>query len=37
MYNRYVDALATIAPDDPARYAQHADQIVAAGYLAAVP
>jgi uncharacterized peroxidase-related enzyme len=37
MFNRYVDGLATIAPDDPAMYAQHADQIVAAGYLAAAP
>ena len=37
MYNRYVDGLATIAPDDPAIYAQHAGQIVTAGYLPAAP
>jgi uncharacterized peroxidase-related enzyme len=37
MYNRYVDGLATIAPEDPAAYAQNADQIVASGYLAAAP
>ena len=33
MYNRYVDGLATIAPEDPALYAQQADRIVANGYL----
>jgi uncharacterized peroxidase-related enzyme len=36
MYNRYVDGLATIAPDDPAAYADMADRIVSGGYLAAV-
>jgi uncharacterized peroxidase-related enzyme len=35
MFNRYVDGLATIAPEDPAGYAIAADQIVAYGY--AVP
>ncbi|MFC4535385.1 carboxymuconolactone decarboxylase family protein [Sphaerisporangium dianthi] len=34
MYNRYVDGLATIAPDDPASYAARAKRIVADGYLA---
>ncbi|MET8161495.1 carboxymuconolactone decarboxylase family protein [Sphaerisporangium sp. NPDC005289] len=34
MYNRYVDGLATIAPDDPASYAARAERIVADGYLA---
>jgi len=33
MYNRYVDGLATIAPDDEAMYAQNAERIVAIGYL----
>jgi uncharacterized peroxidase-related enzyme len=37
MYNRYVDGLATIAPDDPAGYQAAAELIVAHGYLAAVP
>nr|BFE85232.1 hypothetical protein GCM10020093_078330 [Planobispora longispora] len=32
MYNRYVDGLATVAPDDPAAYARAAEQIVAVGY-----
>lgn len=36
MYNRYVDGLATIAPEDPAAYAQSAELIVASGYLAAL-
>jgi uncharacterized peroxidase-related enzyme len=35
MYNRYVDGLATVAPDDPAAYAADADHIVANGYVAA--
>lgn len=35
MYNRYVDGLATVAPDDPAAYAQSADLIVTSGYLSA--
>jgi len=34
MFNRYVDGLATIAPDDPAVYAARAERIVAHGYLA---
>jgi uncharacterized peroxidase-related enzyme len=33
MYNRYVDGLATIAPDDPVAYAVVADRIVSGGYL----
>ncbi|WP_433247157.1 carboxymuconolactone decarboxylase family protein [Streptosporangium sp. CA-135522] len=34
MYNRYVDGLATIAPDDPASYAERAQRIASDGYLA---
>jgi uncharacterized peroxidase-related enzyme len=34
MFNRYVDGLATIAPDDPDLYATRAQRIVADGYLA---
>ncbi|WP_031157891.1 carboxymuconolactone decarboxylase family protein [Streptosporangium roseum] len=34
MYNRYVDGLATIAPDDPASYTARAQRIVSDGYLA---
>jgi uncharacterized peroxidase-related enzyme len=34
MYNRYVDGLATIAPDDPAFYAMGAQAIVEYGYTA---
>jgi uncharacterized peroxidase-related enzyme len=34
MFNRYVDGLATAAPEDPAAYARGADRIVSAGYLA---
>ena len=34
MFNRYVDGLATIAPDDPALYDARAQRIVADGYLA---
>jgi uncharacterized peroxidase-related enzyme len=34
MFNRYVDGLATIAPDDPGLYAERAQKIVANGYLA---
>ena len=34
MYNRYVDGLATVAPDDPAAYAAGAEHLVSAGYLA---
>lgn len=34
MFNRYVDGLATIAPEDPDLYATRAQRIVADGYLA---
>jgi uncharacterized peroxidase-related enzyme len=34
MFNRYVDGLATIAPDDPAVYQMRAKHIVEDGYLA---
>jgi uncharacterized peroxidase-related enzyme len=34
MLNRYVDGLATIAPDDPALYAAGAERLVKHGYLA---
>ncbi|MGC1285563.1 MAG: peroxidase-related enzyme [Streptosporangiaceae bacterium] len=34
MFNRYVDGLATIAPDDPAMYAAGAQRLVTHGYLA---
>ena len=37
MYNRYVDGLATFAPQDPAVYAARADRIVTFGYLALRP
>jgi uncharacterized peroxidase-related enzyme len=33
MFNRYVDGLATIAPDDPAAYAAGAQHLVHEGYL----
>ena len=33
MFNRYVDGLATIAPDDPAAYAAGAQRLVTQGYL----
>lgn len=33
MYNRYVDGLATLAPEDPQRYTQAAERIVNQGYL----
>ena len=33
MYNRYVDGLATIAPDDPALYAAGAQRLIKDGYL----
>jgi uncharacterized peroxidase-related enzyme len=33
MLNRYVDGLATIAPDDPAVYAAGAERLISAGYL----
>jgi uncharacterized peroxidase-related enzyme len=32
MYNRYVDGLATVLPDDPARYAESARRVVEVGY-----
>jgi hypothetical protein len=34
MFNRYVDGLATIAPDDPEAYAAGAQRLVTHGYLA---
>ena len=34
MYNRYVDGLGTVAPNDPARYASAAERIIQFGYLA---
>ena len=34
MFNRYVDGLATIAPQDPARYAAGAQRLIREGYLA---
>jgi uncharacterized peroxidase-related enzyme len=37
MYNRYVDGLATVAPEDPAVYTAVADYVVANGYVAPVP
>jgi uncharacterized peroxidase-related enzyme len=33
MFNRYVDGLATITPDDPALYAAGAQRLIAYGYL----
>jgi hypothetical protein len=33
MYNRYVDGLATFAPDDPENYAERARALVEHGYL----
>lgn len=36
MYNRYVDGLAAVTPDDPDGYAQTAEIIVNHGYLTAV-
>ena len=32
MYNRYVDGLATLAPDDPTAYEQMAGKVVESGY-----
>ncbi|MFC7220972.1 carboxymuconolactone decarboxylase family protein [Streptomyces polyrhachis] len=37
MYNRYVDALGTLTPQDPAAYAEMAGFITAHGYTAAAP
>ncbi|MBO3747652.1 carboxymuconolactone decarboxylase family protein [Streptosporangiaceae bacterium NEAU-GS5] len=34
MFNRYVDGLATFAPDDPTAYSSRAKRIVSDGYLA---
>jgi hypothetical protein len=34
MFNRYVDGLATIAPEDPALYAAGAQRLVQQGYIA---
>ncbi len=34
MFNRYVDGLATTAPDDPAPYAAGAQRLIMHGYLA---
>lgn len=34
MFNRYVDGLGTLAPDDPAQYAESARRIVEVGYQA---
>jgi hypothetical protein len=36
MYNRYVDGLAIVAPEDPAAYAATTDLIVTDGYMAAL-
>ena len=36
MFNRYVDGLATVAPEDPANYRQRADLFVQNGYLPTV-
>ena len=33
MFNRYVDGLATTAPDDPAVYAAGAQRLVTQGYM----
>jgi len=33
MYNRYVDGLATWAPDDPAAYREPGAQLAREGYL----
>ena len=33
MYNRYVDGLATLLPDDPSHYDRHARALAAGGYL----
>ena len=33
MFNRYVDGLATVTPDDPARYAAGAQRLISQGYL----
>jgi AhpD family alkylhydroperoxidase len=33
MFNRYVDGLATLTPENPAAYAQHAKNLAQGGYL----
>ena len=33
MFNRYVDGLATVAPEDPERYAAGAQRLITHGYL----
>jgi hypothetical protein len=33
MFNRYVDGLATLAPEQPEVYAQHAKHLAEGGYL----
>ncbi len=37
LFNRYVDGLATVAPDDPAVYATGAQRLVRDGYLPPPP
>lgn len=37
MYNRYVDGLATLTPDDPDGYAAMAERIVSHGYSSSLP
>src|SRR4051794_8920858 len=37
MFNRYVDGLATLTPDDPARYRQNAHHLAESGYLIPPP
>ncbi|MGK5550588.1 carboxymuconolactone decarboxylase family protein [Actinomadura kijaniata] len=37
MFNRYVDGLAALTPDDPEGYERAAELIVAGGYLAGLP
>jgi uncharacterized peroxidase-related enzyme len=37
MFNRYVDGLATMAPDDPALYAAGAQRLIKEGYLPPTP
>ncbi|SFK00818.1 uncharacterized peroxidase-related enzyme [Streptosporangium canum] len=37
MFNRYVDGLATFAPEDPAAYATAADRVIAYGYTTTSP
>lgn len=37
LYNRYVDGLATVLPDDPAGYSAMAELIVSMGYAATAP